>query len=196
MGDHRKLTQDELYAEARQRFGPDPRDWAFRCPGCGDIATARDFPEGTGDRIGQECIGRHRGALEGAPGDDRGDASRGCDWAAYGLIRGPWIITMPDGSEIGSFPLADSPAPEPSRKGAAALGAPLADLWPGGPDGTIATRTRNRLLRAGFKTIGQVAASTAQDLLDLRDFGHGQLREVQRVLAAAGLALQEEGPQP
>src|SRR5579859_6564022 len=107
MGNHSKLTQADLIALAKARFGANPMDWAFRCPGCGDIATAADFPDGQRDRIGQECTGRHRGALKGT-------ADRGCDWVAYGLIRGPWIITMPDGREIGSFPLADAPRETPA----------------------------------------------------------------------------------
>lgn len=73
------------------------------------------------------------------------------------------------------------------------LTSPLAGLWPGGPEGMIATRTLNRLRRAGFKTVGELAASTPGDLLGLHGFGHGQLREVRRVLAAAGLALKDEG---
>ena len=108
---YRKLTQAELLTEAEERFGANPLDWAFRCPNCGDIATARAFPDGQKERIGQECVGRHRGALEGPAGtkDGRGQAERGCDWCAYGLFRGPWIVTMADGHEVGSFPLAERP---------------------------------------------------------------------------------------
>lgn len=97
MADHRELTLAEFVAEARKRFGDDPMKWAFRCPNCGDVATPADFPHDP-HRIGQECAGRHH-------------AGRGCDWAAYGLISGPWFVTMPDGSEVGSFPLADVPPP-------------------------------------------------------------------------------------
>ena len=63
--------------------------------------------------------------------------------------------------------------------GAAAVGLmdPLAALWPGGAKGTAA-RARNSLVRAGFTTVGDVAACTPRDLLDLRKFGYGQLREV------------------
>lgn len=67
---------------------------------------------------------------------------------------------------------------------------PLAALWAAGAKG-IATRTRNSLHRAGLKTVGEVAACTPGDLLGLREFGYGQLREVERALAAAGLALRE-----
>jgi hypothetical protein len=68
--------------------------------------------------------------------------------------------------------------------------APVAGLWP--PDaGGIAVLARNSLLRAGFGTAGEVAASTPKELLDIRRFGYGQLREVERVLAVAGLRLRE-----
>lgn len=115
---HRKLTQAELAAEAAARFGPNPWDWAFQCPRCGDIATARDFPEGKRQRLGQDCVGRHCGALKGpANADGRGEATRGCDWTAVGLIRGPWEIAMPDGQTAWGFPLA--PAPPQPPQGAA-----------------------------------------------------------------------------
>jgi hypothetical protein len=104
---YRKLTQAELGEEAARRFGPNPLDWAFQCPRCGDIATPRDFPEGKREAVGQDCIGRHRGALKGERTDDgRGQADRGCDWCSYGLIRGPWEIVMPDGRSAWGFPLA------------------------------------------------------------------------------------------
>ncbi len=105
---YRKLTQEELAAEAAERFGPNPRDWAFQCPRCGDIAVVGDFPKGEEGRIGQECVGRWRGALHGPANADGGRAvaERGCDWTAYGLIRGPWEIVMPDGHSAWGFPLA------------------------------------------------------------------------------------------
>ncbi len=65
MTDRRKLTQAELCAEAAERFGPDPLAWAFQCPRCGDIAVADDFPQDERGRLGQECVGRSRGALKG-----------------------------------------------------------------------------------------------------------------------------------
>jgi hypothetical protein len=113
MAEHRTLTQEELAAEARKRFGDDPLDYAFQCPNCGDIAKIRDFPEDKRDRAGQKCIGRSLGALEGPPNNDSGRSrsKRGCDWAAYGLFPGPWSIVMPDGREVRSVPLADAPVP-------------------------------------------------------------------------------------
>lgn len=120
--DIRTLTQAELMAEAKSRFGNEPLDFAFQCPSCKDIATLRDFLtvrhekrhrdgsecKGHPEAAGQECIGRYLGALAGAPTKDQGrtKASRGCDWCAFGFIPGPWTITFPDGHEARSFPLA------------------------------------------------------------------------------------------
>jgi len=105
----RKLTRAELFDEATKRFGADPLDFAFECPNCGDVATIRDFKDaGDPDLAGQGCIGRLLGALSGEPtrGGGRSKAKRGCDWAAFGLIGGPWSIVMPDGRAVSSFPLA------------------------------------------------------------------------------------------
>jgi hypothetical protein len=114
--DHRKLTQQQLGELARERFGNDPKTYAFKCPSCGDVATIADFIEaGAPDAAGQDCIGRHLGALS----KTAKYAGRGCDWAAYGLFRGPWEIVMPaeDGKperSAWSFPLADAPATVPA----------------------------------------------------------------------------------
>lgn len=117
----RTLTQAELLAEARKRFGADPLKWAFLCPSCGDIADGNDFSKalaehprthrsGTeviaSDVVGQECIGRTLGALEKGHGAYTG---RGCDWAAYGLFAGPWTIALPNGRTMHAFPLAPTP---------------------------------------------------------------------------------------
>lgn len=116
--DRIRWTRDELLAEARARFGEDPKLWAFVCPSCGDVATPADFLANDADPnlIGQECIGRSFGALRGEKrttkqGVTVGDAPRGCDWCAYGLFRGPWLITFPDGKEVGSFRLAPAEVP-------------------------------------------------------------------------------------
>lgn len=111
----RKITQDELVRELRDRCGDDPMRWAFQCPNCKDVATGQDFHDAlaesggnASDHLGQECIGRRLGALTRSAEPYRG---RGCDWAAYGLFRGPWLVTLPDGKEIGCFPIADAPRP-------------------------------------------------------------------------------------
>lgn len=113
----RTLTQQQLLAEARDRFGKDPLDWAFLCPACGDVATGRDFRAALAEHprnargeqvtvsglLGQECIGRT-------------DKARGCDWAASGLIAGPWTVELPHGRVRRSFPLAEAPAGEQSAR--------------------------------------------------------------------------------
>lgn len=101
-----RFTQAELAALAKERFGDDPKQWRFECPHCGDVACAQDFSDagvpGPEIAIGQECIGRKTGALTKPEPTN----TRGCDWCAYGLFRGPWLITLPDGKDVGSFRLA------------------------------------------------------------------------------------------
>lgn len=123
----RTLTQEELWAEATDRFGENSREWAFQCPGCGDIATGtdviqalkdkpREHPRGHdregrpvtwNDVLGRECIGRILGK----------DAGRGCQYAAFGFIHGPWTIAIPYYRKpVYSFPLAPAPAAQSREK--------------------------------------------------------------------------------
>lgn len=117
------MTQDELVAEMRRRFGADPMRWAFACPSCGDVATGLDFrtalaerprtsrdgsPTMASDLLGQECIGRVLGALEERRQEDW--KGRGCDWCAYGLFRGPLRVTLPNGKAVHSFHIAEAVA--------------------------------------------------------------------------------------
>lgn len=109
----KEWTQAELAAEARARFGDDGKTWAFVCPNCTDVACAQDFIDAGADpnRVGQECIGRSLGPA--GTKDGRGEATRGCDWTAYGLFQGPWLVTLPaeDGKPqrvVGSFALAEA----------------------------------------------------------------------------------------
>lgn len=110
------ITQDEFLALLRGRFGEDHLNWAFQCPACGDVATGRDFatalrehprtrkdgsPVMVSDVLGQQCIGRVLGVL--MPGRYQG---RGCDWAAFGLSRGPVTVIAPDGAKMYCFPVA------------------------------------------------------------------------------------------
>lgn len=113
-----------------ERFGEDVYNWAFQCPSCKDVATAQDFVDALKDRpitredgskmtasdiLGKQCIGRNLGALEEADQSDW--KGRGCDWAAYGLFRGPVTVVMPDGKEVCSFPVAKAPEGSLSSKG-------------------------------------------------------------------------------
>lgn len=91
---YRKLTQAELVALARERFGDDPLQWAFVCPQCGHVATAKDFPKGSA-QLGQYCAGNFSPDID-------------CDWKAFGLFRGPWEIVFPDGRSVWGFALAEA----------------------------------------------------------------------------------------
>jgi hypothetical protein len=97
------MTHAEWLAEAIRRFGPDPLGYTFVCPSCGDEAAVRDWPPQMRTRAGQECIGV---ALLDVSGE-REWIGRGCQWRAYGLISGPWEITMPDGKVLRAFAFAD-----------------------------------------------------------------------------------------
>jgi len=106
-----KRTQDELLAVLTERFGADHKNWAFICPACKDVATAQDFKDalveiGSDDdpfqHLGQICIGRLLGVLKRDKPAGRWDG-RGCDWAAFGLFRGPEFVIMQDGREVPSF---------------------------------------------------------------------------------------------
>jgi hypothetical protein len=37
------LSLEEWRAQATALFGPDPRNWKFRCPICGNVQTLVDF---------------------------------------------------------------------------------------------------------------------------------------------------------
>lgn len=104
-------TQAELIAEATRRFGDDPKQWKFVCPSCGDVACYQDFLDAgvphDAIAIGQECIGRKTGALLKQPPTPV-HGVRGCDWCAFGLFRGPWLVTLPNDKEVGSFRLAEA----------------------------------------------------------------------------------------
>lgn len=126
------MTHEAYLALLVNRFGQSPSRWAFVCPSCGDVATGAEMraaltqhprtnrdgtPVTAADILGQECIGRTLGALTmpaSAWKDEvRAGRGRGCDWTAYGLIRGPLIVTIQgeDGPrEVASFEPAEAPA--------------------------------------------------------------------------------------
>jgi hypothetical protein len=124
---YRKLTQAELLTELRIRFGDDTERWASRCPSCSDTSTVADWRQALTDHvitaedgtrvtepsqlIGQQCIGRVLGALEGRKDEYTG---RGCTRDAYGFFKGPWEVVEAgeDGKASGwMFPLADGDDP-------------------------------------------------------------------------------------
>ena len=111
-------SHQEWIVRGRELFGPDPMKWRFRCPMCKAIRTPEDFRPfktkgATADSAATECLGRYTG---GASGPHR------CDWAAYGLFRGPDLIAVAGGEKavfefapeekVIPFPTQPAPVPE------------------------------------------------------------------------------------
>lgn len=97
-----KISQAEWEAKGKELFGEDKRNWRFVCPKCKDVKSFNDvkekYPEsrGCGWQPGRECIGRYIEEID-------------CDWAAYGLFRGPLIIVVNGGGEVPYFDFAGNP---------------------------------------------------------------------------------------
>lgn len=99
------MTLDEYKAEAIKRFGEDIMQWKFKCPICGNVASAQDYKEAgaPGGAVGFSCIGRWKDGSRSAFSTETGQP---CDYAGGGLIRmNPISI---DGEEIGLFELAEA----------------------------------------------------------------------------------------
>lgn len=87
------FEQDQWEAKGAELFGDDKVNWRFVCPQCGNVASIekakRLWPDLKGRNWAphQECIGRYLDDI-------------GCDWAAYGLFRGPIFVRMADKAEL------------------------------------------------------------------------------------------------
>lgn len=105
-----EITREQWEAKGSELFGNDKEKWRFACPICGNemsIERARaEFPElkGRGWRPEQECIGR--GIDTPAARMKSGDR---CDWCAYGLFRGPLLVTVGEGKQVAVFDFAGKP---------------------------------------------------------------------------------------
>ena len=100
--DYEALTQREWMALGWLLFKTTEQlDWAFVCGRCDRSWTIREFKADGGDPNSayQECINRREACQRKTPGL-QGDA---CDWAAYGLFRGPWIVKAEDEEKPGGF---------------------------------------------------------------------------------------------
>lgn len=79
------VKSEQWEAVGLELYGENKHDWQFQCPMCGNVQSVaiarKKWPEleGVGWQPWGECVGRY---LEGV----------GCDWAAYGLFRGPLEI--------------------------------------------------------------------------------------------------------
>jgi hypothetical protein len=93
-------SEQEWNNKGIRLFGPNRLSWKFKCPNCKNITTPEDFRKykdqgATPDSVYQECIGRYTGGRKGP---------NKCDWAAYGLFRGPdLVVALIDETEIPVF---------------------------------------------------------------------------------------------
>lgn len=94
------FTEAQWHARAEELFGPNLRRWVFKCPACANemsIARAEaEFPglRGRGWRPEAECIGRYIDTPAALMILDGKKSDRRCDWAAYGLLCGPWTVVI------------------------------------------------------------------------------------------------------
>jgi hypothetical protein len=92
----RTITVEEWEAEGAQLFGENIKEWKFKCPVCGHVATPNDWraaraPFGA---IAFSCLGRWKKGV-------------GCDYAGGGLFRlNPVMVKYPEG-EVGCFEFAN-----------------------------------------------------------------------------------------
>lgn len=102
-----RMTIQEWREEGIRRFGNNIKNWKFRCPACGHVASVSDFAElgKNFDSAYRECIGRVKGKGSSRLGDNSG-----CNWTAYGLFGslGEGIIVVDGREEIEVFPFADN----------------------------------------------------------------------------------------
>ncbi len=84
---------EEWQAEGVKIFDTEDKfKWAFKCPACGRRQEIEEFREYKDkglntESAATECLGRYTGGRNGP---------HGCDWASYGLFRGPVLINDND----------------------------------------------------------------------------------------------------
>lgn len=83
---YRELTLEEFRAEVKAQ-GVEKNDFAFICPSCGTVQSAKmliaagagkDFDE-VESILGFSCVGRFSG--------DKGEGVKGCDWTLGGFLQ-------------------------------------------------------------------------------------------------------------
>ena len=96
------ITREEWERKGEELFGANKVDWRFKCPACGHVASVAIAREkyqdvrGKGWRPESECIGRYTDAVL-------------CDWAAYGLFRGPVFVETTETRSIAVFDFDGEP---------------------------------------------------------------------------------------
>lgn len=106
--ERRELSLDDYRAEIKAQ-GVDKEDYAFICPACSTVQSARwlikagagkDFEEVEG-YLGFSCVGRFTGA-----GDKR-EEGKGCNWTCGGLFQiHKLTVITPDGEKHPRFEIA------------------------------------------------------------------------------------------
>ena len=116
-----QIKVTDFVAEAKRRFGDDPKRWQFVCPMCGTVQSANDFyatgqfKPGTGELnkyLGFSCIGRFTGqGDEGIAAKNAGKPwDKGCNWTLGGLFQTHSIeLVGDDGKPHPHFDLAPAP---------------------------------------------------------------------------------------
>jgi len=106
-----KMTKDEYIAEGERRFGSDRMEWAWICPVCKHVQTARDYKDAgaPGGAVAFACVGRWLGAGTGFSGKNAP-----CDYTGGGLLAlNPVLVRDDAGREHRLFEFA--PAREEAK---------------------------------------------------------------------------------
>ncbi|WP_433364295.1 VVA0879 family protein [Streptosporangium sp. CA-115845] len=100
------LSNAEWRAEGTRRFGKDAAQWKFRCPACGNVASASDFIAlgVSGHSAPHGCIGGVQVELGGLPG------VKHCKYHVSDLPRLPEVIKVEGaaGDALLAFPFAEA----------------------------------------------------------------------------------------
>jgi len=97
--EHKTIELEEWLKKGESLFGPNKKQWKFKCVMCGEIQTAQDFIDhGIKDpemKVHFSCIGRW---VEG----------RGCDWTLGGLFTlHTTTVVNSEGIKVPVFEFAD-----------------------------------------------------------------------------------------
>lgn len=93
------IIYEDWITALKIRFGKDPKNWAFKCPACGNIQTCNDFIEaGISDpesNVYFNCIGRY---VKG----------KGCDWTLGGFFSIHKVSVLKNAQVFPVFEMAEA----------------------------------------------------------------------------------------